>query len=78
MSSTELYELAKCVGKETDWFFPEHGANIAEQRAFCSDCPVRSQCLAYALEHNLTDGVWGGTSPNERRNLRRTWKLNHR
>ena len=29
------------------------------------------QCLAWALDHNVTDGVWGGTTADERRAIRR-------
>jgi WhiB family transcriptional regulator, redox-sensing transcriptional regulator len=78
MSSTELFDRAKCRGNDTEWFFPEHGANIGKQRAFCSDCPVRLPCLQYALDHELNDGVWGGTSPTERKNLRRARRLSQR
>ena len=78
MSSTELFERAKCRGKDTDWFFPENGENLRKQRVFCSDCPVRLPCVEYALEHKLSDGVWGGTSPAERDNLRRSRSLSHR
>jgi WhiB family redox-sensing transcriptional regulator len=38
--------------------------------AFCGSCPVKAECLAYALKHeksdNLRIGVWGGTSPADR------------
>lgn len=26
----------------------------------CNQCPVRLQCLAYAIENNERDGIWGG------------------
>lgn len=30
-------------------------------------CPVIKQCLDYALEHDLWEGVWGGMTQKERR-----------
>lgn len=32
--------------------------------------PLMADCLTYALEHDIREGVWGGTSENERRKLR--------
>jgi WhiB family redox-sensing transcriptional regulator len=32
----------------------------------CADCPVRRQCLAFALDTRQDHGVWGGTSEQER------------
>jgi len=37
-------------------------------------CPIRNQCLAYALKHNEVHGIWGGMSYVERRKLRRSAK----
>ena len=42
-------------------------------KALCSGCQVRPVCLLYALETNQATGVWGGTTDDERRALRRTW-----
>jgi WhiB family redox-sensing transcriptional regulator len=38
-------------------------------KAVCRECPVRDECLAYALDHREHDGVWGGLSARERRRL---------
>jgi WhiB family transcriptional regulator, redox-sensing transcriptional regulator len=49
----------------------ERGESTKEARAVCAQCSVREQCLAYAL--NDPDarawGVWGGTTPRERREM---------
>lgn len=37
----------------------------------CGECPVKVDCLDYALETNQDSGIWGGTSEEERRTLRR-------
>ncbi|HET6859312.1 MAG TPA: WhiB family transcriptional regulator [Streptomyces sp.] len=50
-------------------FFPlprDHEA-IAEAKELCSLCPVRRDCLNYALENVLKEGVWGGLTEAERR-----------
>ena len=40
---------------------------IVEARALCSDCPVKSQCLEYALEFPPADmhGVWAGLTSRQ-------------
>lgn len=38
-----------------------------EAKAVCAGCPVVDACLAYALENNIIDGVWGNTTPRARR-----------
>jgi|GEM_PF-484609 len=46
--------------------------NEAEEYAiseFCSNCPVVSLCLEYALEQKESYGIWGGTTEYERRKL---------
>lgn len=59
------------------WFgIPEYGKgfeqiNYAVAKQLCNQCPVREACLAYALKANETHGVWGGLSPNERRDMLR-------
>lgn len=55
--------------KRTDMFFPGEGAldKILAAKAICHGCPVESQCLAYALEWREEDGVWGGTSGEQRK-----------
>lgn len=66
-------EDGACVGESPDLFFP-HGAgqvDYAPAKAICATCPVRLQCLAYALRLHMDDGIWGGTSPKERRQIRR-------
>ena len=61
-----------CVGRDPDIFFPERGADTGQARAHCRACPVRSECLDYALETRQKFGVWGGLTPAQRRRLGRT------
>ncbi|MFC9431605.1 WhiB family transcriptional regulator [Streptomyces sp. NPDC056987] len=50
-------------------FFPQprdHEA-IAEAKELCGWCPVRRECLNFALENVLKEGIWGGLTEAERR-----------
>jgi WhiB family redox-sensing transcriptional regulator len=44
---------------------------INEAKRICLACPVRKRCLAWALELGAASGIWGGTTEDERRALRR-------
>jgi WhiB family redox-sensing transcriptional regulator len=64
-------EDAACRGLETDVFFPATDEEAEEAKAVCAVCPVREECLEYALATRQEDGVWGGLTETERRRLRR-------
>jgi hypothetical protein len=56
--------------KADELFFPEQGKSSNAGRALCRCCPVSRECLEYALRFDA-DGIWAGTSPLERRGMRR-------
>jgi WhiB family redox-sensing transcriptional regulator len=59
---------ARCGGVDPEIHFPAHDADgTAAAKRICRKCPVKSECLAYALEHDEQHGVWGGMTPAERR-----------
>lgn len=65
-----------CKDQDPDLFFPEGDAGLAllqtrEAQSVCAQCPVRQQCLNWALETDQEFGVWGGTSAAERRSIKR-------
>lgn len=64
-------ELALCREIDGDLWFPDLGESLREAKAVCGRCPVRAECLDYALAHNEVFGVWGGLSVLERQALRR-------
>ena len=79
-SETELEWMAtaKCRGVDPAEFFPSDGSGVDRAQRVCSGCPVRSECLDYALENRIEHGVWGGSSERERRRiLRRRRQLAH-
>lgn len=43
----------------------------SEHLKYCNVCPVKTECLDYALEHSDVIGIWGGTSSYERGQMRR-------
>jgi WhiB family redox-sensing transcriptional regulator len=44
---------------------------LSRARLVCADCAVKASCLEFAMTTNQDCGVWGGTSEEERRDLRR-------
>ncbi|MEV1011776.1 WhiB family transcriptional regulator [Streptomyces sp. NPDC049881] len=73
---------ARCRGMDPadadELFFhaPRAHAAISEAKATCHSCPVRRECLGYALDNEIRDGLWGGLTERERR----PWHagINHR
>ncbi|MFG3250220.1 WhiB family transcriptional regulator [Streptomyces sp. NPDC048187] len=69
-------EYAACRTEDPDLFFPIGTTGPAalqteQAKAVCGTCPVREQCLRWALDTGQTIGVWGGTDELERRALKR-------
>lgn len=62
---------ARCLDAEPDTFFPEKGGSTREAKAICADCPVRDDCLEYAMANDERFGIWGGMAERERRRLKR-------
>jgi WhiB family redox-sensing transcriptional regulator len=72
---TEWMENAKCRDMDPDIFFPSDGVGVEVARKICVDCPVKSECLEYALEYHIDHGVWGGCSERERRRIAKRRRL---
>jgi WhiB family redox-sensing transcriptional regulator len=69
---------AACRDTNPDLFFPVGTTGPAiEQiemaKAVCHQCESQTACLEFALVTNQDSGVWGGTSEEERRKLRKAW-----
>ena len=67
---------ATCRDTDPELFFPvgttgQALLQIAKAKSVCCQCPVNGECLDFALETNQDTGIWGGTSEDERRNIRR-------
>ncbi|MFF9868139.1 WhiB family transcriptional regulator [Streptomyces sp. NPDC013953] len=61
---------ALCRTADPDELFVD-GAAQNKAKALCTGCPVRTECLAHALDHRIEYGVWGGMTERERRALLR-------
>jgi WhiB family redox-sensing transcriptional regulator len=70
-SEEDWYEQALCSQTDPDAFFPEKGGSTKEAKRICLGCPVKKQCLQWALDKDERFGVWGGLSERERRRLKR-------
>ncbi len=70
----EQYEWmihARCRGANPTDFFPSDGLGVEAAQRVCIACPVRIECLEYALVNRIEHGVWGGASERERRRILR-------
>ncbi len=73
---------AACRGIDAKIFFDDDspgrrkrsdGPRSALAKAICETCPVRLDCLEYALITSEPHGVWGGFTFTERKDVRRRW-----
>jgi WhiB family transcriptional regulator, redox-sensing transcriptional regulator len=74
---TDWQQQGLCRASDSSVFFapahfehkPEREAREAKAKAVCAGCPVRSECLEWALETREPYGVWGGYSESERKQI---------
>lgn len=70
VNTEDWVEEAHCSSTDPEAFFPEKGGSPREAKRVCAECPVRAECLRYALERNEKHGVWGGLTERERHGLK--------
>ena len=76
-------DVASCRDTDPDLFFPVGTTGpaieqIAAAKAVCDQCEAKTPCLEFALTTNQDSGIWGGTSEEERRKLRRQYQAAQR
>ena len=69
-----MHTRGKCVGSDVPQkWFPQDGYTRAEYDQYarwaCGGCPVRDECLTYAIETRQQHGVWGGMAEHRIRVL---------
>lgn len=64
--------MAACRKGDPDALFVS-GKRQNDAKRVCRRCPVRYECLAYALDRRVEHGVWGGMTERERRSLLRRY-----
>jgi WhiB family redox-sensing transcriptional regulator len=62
---------AACDTQDTEIFFSELRSKVTKAKAICATCPVRSQCLSFAIAEDIDTGIFGGLTPAERKELLR-------
>ena len=76
VASAEWRRDAACRDTDPDLFFPVGTTGpaieqIENAKAVCRVCPAQTLCLEYAIDTNQDSGIWGGTSEDERRQIRK-------
>ncbi|MET7871291.1 WhiB family transcriptional regulator [Streptomyces cyaneofuscatus] len=67
---TSWRENAACHGTDAEELFADSAAQN-RAKVVCGGCPVRTECLAEALDNRVEFGLWGGMTERERRALLR-------
>ena len=83
LANDDWRSLAAFQDTDPDLFFPVGTTGpaieqIANAKGVCNSCDAKEPCLEFALTTNQDSGVWGGTSEEERRKLRRAWLARQR
>ncbi len=66
------WERSACANADPERWFPPPNTphrQVAAAVAVCAGCPVRLECLLFALSHDERYGIWGGFTAEERRSL---------
>jgi hypothetical protein len=66
---------SECLRHDPELFFPNAAEDPVDALKVCGSCEVAGPCLAAALDAGECDGVWGATTPDERRAMRAAWPL---
>lgn len=68
--AVDEWEGALCREVDPELFFPESGFTDLPAKNVCSGCDLKAKCLAVAVADPSLQGVWGGTSTNQRKAIR--------
>jgi len=56
---------------DPDFFFPNSGVELEQRlpayKEICGSCIHQTECLTYALDNQIFEGIWAGTTPDQRR-----------
>lgn len=79
----EEHGTPPCAESDPEAFFPQDRPDgnfmpnrlaypmEREAKLTCLECPYKLRCLEYALKNEEVQGIWGGTTEQERRKFRR-------
>lgn len=73
---TDWTGRAACGNKNPELFDvlddgPTNLPKIIRARVICRNCPVAGECFDWAMGQGELDGIWGGTTLQDRRDIRR-------
>lgn len=74
IGTTEWMVQAACKDMGNEIFYPEKGGRSGEAKRVCNGCPVRVECLDFAMQWGSVpydQGIWGGTTADERHLIRK-------
>lgn len=71
MDDRSWLDDARCKGVDPEQFFVRGVAQSRPAVRICDRCPVKEECLSYALEHDIDFGIWGGLTERQRRTFQR-------
>jgi WhiB family redox-sensing transcriptional regulator len=74
--ATNWRAASACLNADPDMFFPIAVGTAASKQVsralrLCQGCTVRQHCLDFAMQSGEKEGIWGGTTPEERIRARR-------
>lgn len=67
-------QFAACKDKPPKWWFPDDSRtpmNAMKAKEVCAGCPVREECLQFAITTHQEYGIWGGMERRERKSQRK-------
>lgn len=67
-------EHGACIGRDPELWFKQGPGTAAKK--ICAGCPVREECLEYAVRGRIEDGIWGGLGERARRAYHDQWPAN--
>ena len=61
LTSSAWMEHALCGRTRfPELWFPKEGEIYSGAVEICAKCPVRRECLEYAIDNHIDRGIWGG------------------
>lgn len=69
----EWLEQAECRGSDPELFFPTrpNSPEVLLALQLCCTCNVRNKCYDVAASNLMIEGIWGGTTQDQRKQLQR-------
>lgn len=60
---------ANCNAEHHDLFFSQSKTKMNMAVQICNPCPVKGECLKFAIDQNIEYGIYGGLTPTQRKDM---------